>query len=186
MSTNPDDIIARLEAATAGAEASELLLATFVQGQVDDLVELPDGPIPTLRGLLEEVRNRAGSRRWHIPYSVNDLTRFEMNAEPFFGIMFGENFIVDKALSSCAFRLNVAPTAEVSLKLMFGTQRFDVIFAAGSQTGVVQNPSDDLIHFPAGTQLEVSLNSYARGGSQLRLTLGLMLEEIYGGDPVPG
>lgn len=179
MSTSPEEVIERLNEAADDTEASNLLLRQFIQGQPDEVVALEDGNIPTLRGLLEEVRNRAGSRRFNINFSVNDLTRYEMKAEPLFGAFIGEAVVVDKALSSCIFGLNVAPTSEVSLQINIGAYRFDVVFAAGSKVGTVVGGSDDLIHIPRGAALEVTLNSYARGSSQLRLMMELMIEEIY-------
>jgi len=179
MSTNPEEVIQRLNEAAADTEASNLLLRQFIQGADDEVVELDDGNIPTLRAMLEEIRNRAGSRRFNINFSVNDLTRYEMKAEPLFGAIIGEDIIVDRALSSCVFKLNTAPTADVALQINLGEYRFDVVFAAGSKVGVVQNASEDLVNVSRGAALEVSLNSYARGAAQLRLMMELMIVQIY-------
>ena len=179
MSTNPEEVIERLNAAAEDTEASNLLLRQFIQGGQDEVVELDDGNIPTLRNLLEEVRNRAGSRRFNINFSVNDLLRYEMKAEPLFGAIIGEDVVVDRALSSCIFRLNTAPTADIALQITLGENRFDVVFAAGSKVGVVQNGSAELINVPRSSALEVSLNSYARGAAQIRIMMELMIVEIY-------
>lgn len=179
MSTSPEEVIERLNAAAEDTESSNLILRQFIQGGQDEVVELEDGNIPTLRNLLEEVRNRAGSRRFNINFSVNDLTRYEMKAEPLFGAIIGEDTIVDRALSSCVFKLNTAPTADIALQINLGDNRFDVVFAAGSKEGVVQNGTADLINVPRGAALEVALNSYARGAAQLRIMMELMIVQIY-------
>lgn len=180
-----EEAIDRINDASEVAEDNNLKLQQFIQGAVGDQVELDDGAIPSLRGLIQQVRNQAGVRRFNITYSVNDLTRYEMGAEPLFGVVLGEDVTFSKNLGGCFWRLNVAPTQETSLKVMIGANRFDVVFAAGSHEGTVVGSPDDLIQVDRGTQVEVSLAGYARGAAQLRLTMELLITATLPVGPSP-
>lgn len=174
--TTPEEVIERLNAAAEAADDNNLILQHFIQGDATEEVVLEDGTIPTLRGVIEEMRNQAGQRRMVFTYSVNDLTRYEMKAEPLFGALLGEAVKVDKALALSLFRLNVAPTAQVSFEILAGGTRFDVVFNAGQTVGTVVNPSADIVSFPRGTNIEVYLTGYARSSSQLRMSLEFLID----------
>lgn len=181
MSTPPPtqtEILERQEAAVAQLEANSLRMDQFINGPASDTVSTESGPIPTLSGLLEEVRQRVGSRRYEISFSVNDLFRYANEGEALFRVLPTAVLYTDGSLSGSVWRLNTPPSgADFDLKIKVHTYEFTVRFPSGSQVGtVVASTLTSEVQLPAFPLIEGWVVGEPVGAEGLFLTLLLLAD----------
>lgn len=151
------ELLERQEAATVELETLKGILHQFLHGTAVQTVTTEAGVIPTLSGLVEEIRQRVGARRNPISYSVHDLSRYEENAEPMFALVTDTKLYFLKTLANSYFRLLTAPSgASIVFTLTINGQAFSIIFESGSTTGTVVGVASDL-EVPAGSLITLTL-----------------------------
>lgn len=153
------ELLERQEAATDLLEAQNATLALILNGAADVTVQTEAGPIPTIRGLYEEIRQRAGYRRWEIHYSVEALTRYENKLEALLRDINTRPVYLQDLLAGSFFRLAKAPSGgPIVLTLKVGTvATYTITFATNSLNGVVTGTAG-VQTIPIGTTWELTLN----------------------------
>lgn len=170
------ELLERQEAATDELELLKGILHQFIHGTAVQTVTTEAGVIPTLNGLIEEIRQRVGQRRNTINYSVHDLLRYEEEAEPMFALVTDVTLYFNKDLIGSYFRLLNAPSgAALSLKLTINGNVFAINFASGSTTGTVTGVANDLV-VPAGSLITLYLDTPAYAAKTLAFTLVGLVE----------
>ncbi|WJJ54987.1 hypothetical protein [Xanthomonas phage RTH11] len=165
------ELLERQEVATNELEVLKGLFHQFLNGPANASVVTEAGTIPTLSGLIEEVRLRVGQRRNPINYSVFELLRYEEQAEPMFMLVTDVPLWFTADLLNSYFRLGTAPSgAEVKFNLNINGTVYVITFAAGSTVGTVA-ALGAAIAVPAGSVITLSLAgpSYAAKGFAMTL-----------------
>ncbi len=177
--SNPtqSEILERQGVAVASLEVNTQRLNDFMHNPAGQTVVTESGPIPTLAGLLEEIRQRAGYRRYEICWSVEDLERYDNGAEAMFRTAHTPQLYIKPDLAGSVFKLKQAASQPVNLRVVWGSEQFEIRFAANSDTGVVVSATiteDTLI--PAGSMVEGSVIGSSWNASGLYMTLLAFLE----------
>lgn len=170
------ELLERQEQATDELELLKGILHQFLHGTAVETVTTEAGVIPTLSGLIEEVRQRVGQRRKTINYSVHDLLRYEDEAEPMFALVTDAPLWFNKDLVGSYFRLLTPPSgAGISFKLTINGNVFAVNFAAGSTVGTVTGVAAD-VAVPAGSMITLYLDTPSLAAKTLAFTLVGLVE----------
>lgn len=175
MSTQTE-LLERQEQATDQLELLKGLLHQFIHGEVIATVTTEAGAIPTLAGLIEEIRQRVGLRRNPINYSVYDLLRYEDEAEPLFTLVNDIPLWFEKNLTGSYFRLTQAPSgADIELELDINGTVFTITFVSGETTGAVTGVEEDVV-IPAGSLIQLKLKGASLAAKGLAMTLVGLVE----------
>lgn len=172
MSTQ-SEILQRQSTAVGGLEANSQRLSKFVNGASHEVVETVDGVhYPTLRGLINEMRQQGGYRTYEITFFVHDLERYGQQAEPLFYMHVGENLVLPHNLNDSHFALRTPTGATTRYEIIVGElARYVVEFAPDEQVGVVIEHPDHDIEVPKNTSVEVNCltSAYTSMGFSLRM-----------------
>jgi hypothetical protein len=170
------ELLERQEAATVLLEAQNATLHAFLNGASNATVTTESGTIPTLSALIEEIRQRAGYRRWEIHFSVESLLRYETQAEALFRDINTRTVYLDALLAGSYFRLAAPPSgAPLVFILTVGSLSYTITFASGTTTGVVTGPAG-VQTIAAGTTFTLKLSSTALNASGFYCALYGMAE----------
>lgn len=165
------ELLERQEIATNELEALKGLFHQFLNGPANASVVTEAGTIPTLSGLVEEVRQRVGQRRNPINYSVYELLRYEEQAEPMFALVTDVPLWFTADLLNSYFRLLTGPSGSaITFNLNINGTVYVITYAAGSTTGTVAALGAG-IAVPAGSLITLTLggSSYAAKGFAMTL-----------------
>ena len=179
MSTQTD-ILQRQSEAVQGLEANAARLHQFLNGAVDDTVSTASGQeIPTLRGVIAAAREQVGFRTYEIAYSVEDLLRYQNNAQALFRTLAGTKVIVPARLNGSVFALETSTGATVRFSLTFGTLSTYVIeFAAGTNEGVVIEGPEVEVEIPKGTKIVLTCTTGAYTAAGFYMTGKLRVADL--------
>lgn len=170
------ELLERQEQATDELEALKGLFHSFLHGAANQSVVTEAGTIPTLAGLVEEIRQRVGTRRNPISYSVHDLLRYEDNAEPLFALVVDTKLWFTADLANSYFRLLQAPSgAAISFRLTINGNLYLINFAAGATTATVTGLGAG-IEVPAGSLITLTLNGPSYAAKTFAMTLVGLVE----------
>lgn len=177
--SNPtqSEILERQGAAVASLEANTQRLNDFMHNPAGQTVVTESGPIPTLAGLLEEIRQRAGYRRYEICWSVEELERYDNGAEAMFRTAATPQLYIKPDLAGSVFGLAQASSQPVRIRVIWGTEQFVILFAANATTGVVESSTiteETLV--PPGTMVEAQVVGSSWNARGLYMTLLAFLE----------
>ncbi len=172
MSTQ-SEILKRQSTAVGGLEANSQRLSKFVNGRADETVQTVDGvEYPTLRGLINQMRQQGGYRTYEVSFFVNDLERYAQEAEPVLYTHVGENLVLSHNLDDSYFALRTPTGATTRYKITVGELATYVVeFPANAAEGVViEHPEQD-VEVPKNTSVEVTCltSTYTSAGFSMRL-----------------
>lgn len=157
MSTQTE-LLARQEAATEALETDQALLHSFLHGSAVATVTTESGEIPTLAGLLEEIRQRVGQRTLVYNFWAPDLQRYENSAEEMVVVATEKTLYYPELLEGSVFRLKEPPSgAAITFTLAINGFTYTVTFEDDSTEGVVTGESGP-ITVPAGSTIELTLD----------------------------
>lgn len=178
MSNTPtqSEILERQSAAVAQLEQNAARLNDFMHNPAGETVSTESGPIPTLPGLVEEIRQRVGYRRYEICWSVENLERYANLGEAMFRTIHSAPLHVTPELVGSYFKLAQPSSQPITLRVVWGTEQFEILFAANASDGVVQSSTMDMVAvMPPGTTVSCFLVGSAWNASGLHMTiLGLV------------
>lgn len=171
------EILARQGVAVTQLEQNAARLNDFMHNPAGQTVTTESGPIPTLAGLVEEIRQRAGHRRYEISWSVENLERYANEAEPFFRVVPTVKLYIDPALTGSIFRMAQPASQPIDVKITLGLVEFVVRFAANQTNGVVVSTTlteDAMVS--AGTLITCELVGNAWNASGFYMTFLALVE----------
>lgn len=154
-------------------------LSAFNNNAADEPVTTESGNIPSLRGLIEQIRQMAGFRTYEITWSGEALLRYASEAEPLLRCIHTRNLLVAPGLAGSYFKLATTSAQPIVLEVKWGdVAPFTVTFAANSDTGVVTGGPDvtDPIPMPAGTMVTVKMKSSAWTAAGLALAMTALID----------
>lgn len=114
---------------------------TFLRGSVSDTIDTDSGAIPSLAGLVEQVLQTSGARRYEIAYFVEDLTRYANGNEPLVRALPAVRLIVQPDLINSMFRLATPTSQLIQLTIEWAEENFVIEFPANSAVGNVVSSS---------------------------------------------
>lgn len=170
------EILQRQSAAVGQLEQNTARLNDFMHNPAGETVTTESGPIPTLSGLVEEIRQRVGYRRYEICWSVENLERYANLAEAMFRTIHTAPLYVTPELVGSFFKLAQPSSQPLSLRLVWGQEQFVIHFAANATDGVVQSSTMEIVtQMPAGSTVSCFLVGSAWNARGLHMTvLGLV------------
>lgn len=154
-------------------------LSAFNNNAANEPVGTESGTIPSLRGLIEQIRQLAGFRTYEINWSGEALLRYASEAEPLLRCIHTRDLLVIPGLAGSYFRLGTTTAQPIVLEVKWGTlDPFTVTFAANSDTGVVTaGPTmTDPVPMPAGTMVTVKMKSSAWTAAGLAIAMTAMID----------
>lgn len=152
-------------------------ISKFLNNDAATPVVTESGQIPSLRGLIEEIRQRAGARRYEVNWSGEDLTRYAAEAEPLLRCIHTTGLYLPAALDGSYFRLATPTGQPVTLEVQWGADhKFTVTFAANSDTGVVTSDAYTDGVIPAGTMVTVKLKGSAWTAAGLAIVMVALVD----------
>jgi len=131
----------------------------FLNKPAGETVQTESGSIPSLRGVIEQIRLQSGYRTYTVDINRETLGRYAGGAEALGRIVHLIPVYVSPGLPGAAFRLGTTTAQAVDLDITWGSATFKVRFAANSDTGVVVDSSiSEPTLMPAGTMVTVKVN----------------------------
>lgn len=134
-------------------------LHEFLNNPANVMVQTESGPIPSLRGVIEQMRLQSGYRTYTVDVSRESLARYAGGAEPLGRIVHLVPVYVSPGLPGAAFRLGTPTGQAVEIDVTWGSATFKVRFAANSDTGaVVESSISEPTLMPSGTMVTFKVN----------------------------
>ncbi len=171
------EIIARQEVAVTKLEQDQTRLALFIHGTAQQTVATTGGTLPTLAGLIEEIRQRAGFRRDETAFAVESLLRYENRVEALYRRVNTKKLYFDPNLAGSYFKLAGAPSGgPIRFVLNIGANVYTITFAAGQRDGVVTGVNN-VRSIDPGSTISFYLDTTALAAYGLYMTLVARLED---------
>ncbi len=171
------EILQRQNQAVTQLEQNTARLNDFMHNPAGETVTTESGPIPTLAGLVEEIRQRAGARRCEIAWSVEKLDRYANGAEAMFRTIHTANLYVTPDLVESHFRMAQPASQPIDIRVYWGAEQFLIHFDANATVGVIQSTTlDEVVIMPAGTVVSCELVGSGWNASGFFMTLVGLVE----------
>lgn len=174
--TTQSELLERQNRAITALEAHQQTLHWFIHSDSVTRIPTENGSIPSLAGLVEEIRLRAGLRTVSYTAWVPNLNRYETGAEEMAVIVTERELYVYPGLAGSYFRLLDAPSgAPLTFGLTINDREFTITFESDSTVGAVSGPTEGFV-IPAGSLIELKMNDLGLGARGYAHTLVLGVE----------
>lgn len=171
------EILEKQAAEIAKLTSHVATLSAFLNNDAATMVTTESGQIPSLRGVIEQIRQQAGNRVETIVWSGEDLTRYGASAEVMLRSINLRPLQITPDLAGSSFRLETATGQPVVLELNWNGNKFTVTFPANSNVGAVTAADiTEVTAVPAGSMLTVRMTSAAWTAAGMALAVGGMID----------
>lgn len=113
----------------------------FLHGASGETILTDSGPIPTLAGVVDQVLQQSGARRYEIAYFAEDLTRYASGNEPLLRTLPSLAVTLHHALVGSFFRLATPSSQKIQLTLTAESDTFVIEFEPNSADGTLVSAS---------------------------------------------
>lgn len=132
----------------------------FLHGAAGETILTDSGPIPTLAGVVEQISQQSGQRRYEIAFFAEDLTRYANGNEPLLRTMPSVNVMLHHQMLGSFFKLATPSSQKIQLTVTADADTFVIEFAPNSADGVLVSASiTEPKNYNPGTMFTLSLTS---------------------------